>query len=162
MSLSFVTAIKRGRAYMDLWPTDVPVLKAAFREVRVAQLLSQAKWYVPPIIAIMLFLLYYSLGGLQGLKLMWAYPQAFPAYTYMSSASVIMSILVMLLIVLYGYIWMALQSYQKLTPQQEHFYRDLMAQLGKEPVERPRRFDLAQALSWGCKNLKDKSFLNNV
>ena len=73
-----------------------------------------------------------------------------------------MSVLCMLMLVLNGYVWLALQSYQKLTPHQEHFYRELMTQLGKEPVEKPRMFELAQAISEGCKKLKDKSFLEKI
>ena len=83
-------------------------------------------------------------------------------YTYLSFATAIMSVLCMLMLVLNGYVWLALQSYQKLTPHQGHFYRELMTQLGKEPVEKPRMFELAQAISEGCKKLKDKSFLEKI
>lgn len=162
MSLQIVRAVKRGSAFMDLWPDDEPVLKAAFREVRVALLLRKARWTVPPIIAIVLFMLYYSIGGFQGVRLMLSYPLAFSSYTYLSFATGIMSILAILMFVLYGYVWMALQSYQKLTPHQEHFYRELMIKLGKEPVEKPRMFELAQAISEGCSKLKDKSFLEMI
>ena len=162
MSFNIIKAVKRGSAFMELWPTDEPVLKAAFREVRVVLLLRKAKWAVPPIIAIVIFMLYYSIGGLQGFRLMLAYPSAFSGITYMSFATAIMSLLCLLLMVLNGYVWLALQSYQKLTPHQEHFYRDLMAKLGKEPVEKRRMFELAQAIGEGCKKLKDKSFLEYV
>ena len=114
------------------------------------------------LVAIVLFMLYYSVGGIQGLRLMVTYPSAFSGYTYLSFATAIMSVLCMLMLVLNGYVWLALQSYQKLTPHQEHFYRELMTQLGKEPVEKPRMFELAQAISEGCKKLKDKSFLEKI
>ena len=162
MSFKIINAVKRGSAFMELWPADEPVLKAAFREVRVALMLRKAKWGVPPIVAIVLFMLYYSVGGIQGLRLMVTYPSAFSGYTYLSFATAIMSVLCMLMLVLNGYVWLALQSYQKLTPHQEHFYRELMTQLGKEPVEKPRMFELAQAISEGCKKLKDKSFLEKI
>ena len=49
MSFKIINAVKRGSAFMELWPADEPVLKAAFREVRVALMLRKAKWGVPPI-----------------------------------------------------------------------------------------------------------------
>ncbi len=162
MSLLIVRAVKRGSTYVDLWPTNEPVLKAAFREVRVAILLRFGRIVVPPIVALLLFLLYYSVGGLEGFKLMFTYPQAFAWYTYMSCASVMMSIACILMFNLVGYVWMAEQSWHKLTPHQEHFYRELMKKLGKEPEARPRMLQLAQAINEACKTLKDKSFLNEV
>ena len=138
MSFKIINAVKRGSAFMELWPADEPVLKAAFREVRVALMLRKA------------------------LRLMVTYPSAFSGYTYLSFATAIMSVVCMLMLVLNGYVWLALQSYQKLTPHQEHFYRELMTQLGKEPVEKPRMFELAQAISEGCKKLRDKSFLEKI
>ena len=83
MSFKIINAVKRGSAFMELWPADEPVLKAAFREVRVALMLRKAKWGVPPIVAIVLFMLYYSVGGIQGLRLMVTYPSAFSGYTYL-------------------------------------------------------------------------------
>lgn len=162
MLVQLIKAVRRGRDFMDLWPTNEPVLKAAFREVRVTIMLNSAKIVVPPIIALLLFFLYYSVGGLHGFKLMFTYPQAFTWHAYMSFVTIFLSIALVLIMVLLGYVWMAVQSMQPLDGRQLAFYRDLMAKLGKQPEDKPQMFHLAKAINDGCKNLKDKSFLERI
>lgn len=159
--MKIFTAIKRAHDYMDLWPEE-PVLVAAFVELRYRRMMLLGRKIIPPAVALMLFWIYFTCGGLEGLTLLFFHPQAGGMYLYLSVVSVLLFILLLLQMPLIGLYWFYQRSKTALNERQKSFYLDLCQQLQQTPVPQPTMYEFASILNSAMKNLKDKDFLERI
>lgn len=153
--------IKLGTAYMNEWPNE-PILMAVFHEMRVKALMTVGKKVVPPAVAFLVFWIYFTCGGYQGLYLLFTHPSAGSMPLYLAVTSLIIVILLLLSLPLHGVIWFGYRAQKRLNKRQELFYNNLCSELKKQPVEEPTMMDLIKAINEGLKTLKDKEFLNQL
>lgn len=159
--MKIFTAIKRAHKYMDLWPEE-PVLVAAFVELRYRRMMLLGRKLIPPAIAMMLFWIYFTCGGIDGLTLLFFHPQAGSMYLYLSVVTVLLSIVLLLQMPLIGLYWFYQRSKTELNERQKSFYQDLCKQLQQTPEPRPTMYELAEILNTAIKTLKEKDFLERI
>lgn len=161
--MGFFSVVKRGKAYLQLWPQET-ILLALYPEARFKPLMLKAPLIVPPIFAFLLFWVYYQSGGLAGLWLI--FNHSFVSHMSYNLVFALTSTLIMALCVLFlplhGLLWYGYRSLRPLNPKQTIFYNDLMRKMDKLPNASPTMFDFIQAINDGLKFFKDKEFLEKL
>ena len=159
--MSLFARVKQGAAYMDLWPEE-PVLKAVFMEARVKAVFGVAKMVIPPAVALILFWIYYTCGGWQGLYLLLAHPQSGYMHLYLAITSLIIMVMVLLYAPVHVLLWFSYSAERDLNARQKAFYVDLCSQLQRQPSSAPVMYDFVKVLHDACNTLKDREFLNKL
>lgn len=156
-----INAIKLGSHYMDLWP-DEPILMAIFPEMRYKKMMSLGRIVLPPVVAFLVFWIYYTCGGFSGLYLLFTHPSSGSMTLYLSIVSVIFMILILLQLPLLGLVWFSVRATTPLNQRQQQFYFDLIQKLEKTPAQNPTMLDFITAINQGLKTFKDKDFLDRL
>lgn len=159
--MSLLSKLKIGSEYMELWP-DEKVLRLMFMEPRLKEVYAFAKKVLPPFTALIIFWMYYTSGGLEGIYLLLTHPTSGFMHMYLALTSLI----IMTLGVLSGpclmLLWFYYQSQKPLEAKQKAFYHELCSQLQKQPISDPKMYDFVKTLNEACHTIADKEFLNKL
>lgn len=159
--MSLFASIKRGSEYMELWPDEI-ALMATFPEPRAKYFMKVAKMVIPPGVAFLIFWMFYTCGGFEGLYLLFAHPSSGSMNLYLAVSSLCIVTVVLLIIPLQAYMWFYYRSNQKLTKRQRIFYEDLMMKLQSPSVQNPTLYDFIKAINDALKTLDNKDFLDHI
>ncbi len=144
---TFTTTLHRGSAYLEVWPKERQ-LAMLFPEYRVMAATRLGLRALPALIMLSL-LMQFQLGD----------PRYWPG--------VVASVLFLTSLPLQGLYWLGKRADTRLPPTLVNWYRQLYAKIAatgvpiKEPIARPRYFELGEALSLAFKQL-DKSFIRDL
>ncbi|MBL1379160.1 terminus macrodomain insulation protein YfbV [Zobellella iuensis] len=143
----FTTTLHRGKAYLSIWPRERR-LAALFPEYRVIAATSLGMRTMPVLVTLSL-LIQFQFGA----------PQYWP--------SVVASVLFLASLPLQGLYWLGKRADTLLPPTLVNWYWQLHEKIAaagikaKEPVSRPRYYELGETLNLAFKQL-DKSFINDM
>ncbi|ATG73098.1 hypothetical protein CGX12_15380 [Zobellella denitrificans] len=143
----FTTTLHRGKAYLGIWPRERR-LAPLFPEYRVIAATSVGMRTMPALVTLSL-LLQFQFGA----------PQYWP--------SVVASVMFLASLPLQGLYWLGKRADTLLPPALVNWYWQLHEKIAaagipvKEPVSRPRYYELGETLNLAFKQL-DKSFINDI
>lgn len=144
---TFTTTLHRGSDYLGVWPKERQ-LAALFPEHRVMSATRLGIKAMPALITLSL-LVQFQLGD----------PRYWPG--------VVASVLFLASLPVQGLYWLGKRADTRLPPTLVNWYRQLYVKIAatgvpiKEPIARPRYFELGEALSLAFKQL-DKSFTRDL
>lgn len=159
--MSLLASIKRGSEYMELWPDEI-ALVATFPEPRAKYFMKVAKMVIPPGVAFLLFWIFYTCGGFEGLYLLFTRPSTGSMNLYLAVSSLCIVTVVLLIMPVQAYMWFYYRSNLKLTKRQRIFYDDLMSKLQTPSNPNPTMYDFIKAINDGINKLEDKEFLDHI